>query len=163
VVFTLQKIVTNDSMSPIAESFESLDFSRMKAIDEHTVEVVFHRPLVMQLMRFADVYIVPMHVYSRGHFRDDYNTTTVGGRPYRLRERMTAAPLGSRYLLCEYSAKLVLRTLYRAAIVSRVRRTTESRPVSRISRSPGCTVQNSSVSRSLRSPPLTTVSFPAAR
>ena len=89
VVFTLRKIVdpTAEALQ-IGGSFEFLDLERTRAVDGHTVEVGFTKPLASQLVRFNDVMIVPERIYSKGNFRDDYNTTAVGSGPYRLVRRV---------------------------------------------------------------------------
>ncbi len=84
VLFTLRKIKDPSSQSYIADSFNDLDLARTRIIDEQTIEVVFHRALVTQLTRFADVYVLPEHVYGTGSFRRDFNTTAIGSGPYRL-------------------------------------------------------------------------------
>ena len=88
VVFTLARIVDPKSESvQLASSFDFLDLSRTRAIDDHTVEVVFRRKLATQLTRFVDVLVLPEHVYSKGDFRADFNNQAVGSGPYRLVRR----------------------------------------------------------------------------
>ena len=88
VLFTLRKIADPASEAvQTAGSFELLDLPNTKVIDDHTIEVAFREALAMQLVRFRDVYIVPEHVYSKGNFRNDYNTTVVGNGPYTLVRR----------------------------------------------------------------------------
>ncbi len=72
----------------IAGSFEFLDLSKTRAIDDHTVQVAFTQPLASQLVRFNDVQVLPERVYSKGNFRDDYNSTAVGSGAYRLVRRV---------------------------------------------------------------------------
>jgi peptide/nickel transport system substrate-binding protein len=85
VIFTLEKILDPKSEAvQVAGSFELLDRARTRAVDEHTVEVVFKQPLATQLLKFNDVLIVPEHVYSTGDFRKDHNDKAVGSGPYRL-------------------------------------------------------------------------------
>lgn len=85
VLFTLNKIVDPASEAvQIAEVFEHLDVTRTRATSDHTIEIAFRQPLASQLLRFADLLVVPEHVYSKGKFRDDYNDTAVGSGPYRL-------------------------------------------------------------------------------
>jgi len=89
VVFTLRKIADPASEAiQIAGSFEFLDLARTRAVDDHTVEVGFREPLASQLIRFNDVQILPERIYSKGKFRDDYNSTPVGSGPYRLVRRV---------------------------------------------------------------------------
>jgi len=88
VVFTLRKIVDPASEAvQIAGSFELLDLSRTRAIDEHTVEVGFREALATQLIRFNDVLVVPERVYSKGNFRNDFNFSAIGSGAYRLVRR----------------------------------------------------------------------------
>ncbi len=85
VVFTLTKIADPKSEAvQIVGSFEHLDLSKTRAIDEHTVVVAFRQPLATQLIRFNDVNVLPEHVYAKGDFRNDYNDIAVGSGPYRL-------------------------------------------------------------------------------
>ncbi len=88
VVFTLRKIV--DPTVPagqVSGSFEHLDLAHTRAVDDHTVEVVFKQSLATQLTRFIDVSVVPEHVYGKGNFSNDYNAIAVGSGPYRLLKR----------------------------------------------------------------------------
>jgi peptide/nickel transport system substrate-binding protein len=88
VIFTLRKIFDPASEAlQIIGAFEYLDLSRTRAVDADTVEVAFRQPLAAQLMRFADVFVLPEHVYSKGSFRNDFNSTAVGSGPYRLVKR----------------------------------------------------------------------------
>lgn len=98
VLFTLRKLLDPKSESPISESFRDLDLARTRVINERTIEIVFHRALVTQLTRFADVYVLPEHVYGQGDFRNDFNDRAVGSGPYRLvgRERRKAVTLERR-------------------------------------------------------------------
>lgn len=85
VIFTLKKIVDPASEAvQIAGSFELLDLSRTRAVDDKTVEVAFREPLAMQLIRFNDVYVVPEHIYGKGNFVKDHNQRVVGSGPYTL-------------------------------------------------------------------------------
>jgi len=88
VIFTLRKIFDPASEAlQIIGAFEYLDFSRTRAVDTDTVEIAFKQPLAAQLVRFADVMVVPEHVYSKGNFRNDFNSTAVGSGPFRLVRR----------------------------------------------------------------------------
>lgn len=88
VLFTLQKIVDPKSEAvQVVGAFEHLDLARTRAIDDHTIEIAFREPLASQMIRFNDVNVIPEHVYSRGNFRDDFNTSAVGSGPYRLVKR----------------------------------------------------------------------------
>lgn len=90
VVFTLRKIADPASEAmQIRGSFELLDLSRTRAVDEHTVEVAFREPLATQLTSFNDVLVLPEHVYAKGSFRNDFNGQAVGSGPYRLVRRET--------------------------------------------------------------------------
>ncbi len=88
VLFTLQKIVDPKSEAvQIVGAFEHLDLTKTKVVDDHTIEIAFREPLAAQLVRFNDVNVIPEHVYSKGSFRDDFNSTAVGSGPYRLVKR----------------------------------------------------------------------------
>ena len=88
VLFTLRKIVDPASEAvQTAGLFELFDPAHSRVIDDHTVEIVFREALAGQLERFKDVYVVPEHVYSKGDFRKDYNSTAVGNGPYKLVRR----------------------------------------------------------------------------
>jgi peptide/nickel transport system substrate-binding protein len=88
VLFTLQKIVDPKSEAvQIVGAFESLDLTKTKVVDDHTIEIAFREPLASQLIRFNDVNVIPQHVYGKGNFRDDYNVTAVGSGPYKLVKR----------------------------------------------------------------------------
>jgi peptide/nickel transport system substrate-binding protein len=90
VLFTLRKIVDPASEAvQIVGSFELLDLTHTRVIDDHTIEVAFREPLASQLMRFRDVYVLPEHVYGKGEFRNDYNSTAVGNGPYKLVRRVS--------------------------------------------------------------------------
>ncbi len=85
VIFTLARVADPKSEAvQIVGSFENLDLSRTKAIDEHTVVVAFRRALATQLIRFNDINVIPEHVYGKGNFRNDHNETAVGSGPYKL-------------------------------------------------------------------------------
>lgn len=86
VEFTLHRISDDDSLSPVAESFLHLDWTRTRVIDEHTIDIAFTRALSTQLTRFAEVYVVPAHIYGRGDFRSDFTARAVGSGPYTLSE-----------------------------------------------------------------------------
>jgi peptide/nickel transport system substrate-binding protein len=87
-IFTLRKIADPASEAvQIASVFEQMDVTRTRAVDDHTVEVVFKQPLATQLTRFNDVLVLPEHVYSGGNFRKDYNDMAVGSGPYTLVKR----------------------------------------------------------------------------
>ncbi|HET8797198.1 MAG TPA: ABC transporter substrate-binding protein [Thermoanaerobaculia bacterium] len=85
VEFTLQKIVEAASRAQMAESFLYLDRTRTRVVDDRTIDVAFTRPLSTQLTRFAEVYVVPAHVYEHGNFQEDFNARAVGSGPYTLR------------------------------------------------------------------------------
>jgi len=88
VVFTLRKIADPTSEAiQTRGAFEFIDLSRTRAIDQHTVEVAFREPLATQLTSFADVFVLPEHIYSNGNFRNDFNRRAVGSGPYLLVRR----------------------------------------------------------------------------
>lgn len=88
VLFTLKKIVDPASEAvQVSGSFELLDMSRTRAVDDKTLEVGFRAPLAMQLIRFNDVLVVPEHVYSKGNFTKDHNDRPIGSGPYTLVRR----------------------------------------------------------------------------
>ena len=85
VLFTIEKIIDPASEAvQLAGGFVNLDRSRTRAVDDHTVEIAFRRPLASQLIKFNDVQIVPEHIYSKGDFRKDHNDTPLGSGPYKL-------------------------------------------------------------------------------
>lgn len=85
VVFTLEKIV--DSQSPQFGSwFEGMDRTQTKAIDDHTVQVVFAQPRVTQLISF-NVGVLPKHIYDKGDILK--SRAVVGAGPYVLSRRET--------------------------------------------------------------------------
>ena len=64
VVFTINKIV--DAQAPqFASWFEGLDRAQTKALDDHTVRVVFSEPRVSRLLSF-NISVMPEHVYAKG-------------------------------------------------------------------------------------------------
>jgi peptide/nickel transport system substrate-binding protein len=66
--------------------FEGLDRDQTKAVDEHTVRVVFKEPRVTQLQSF-NISVIPEHVYGPGDFKK--NTKVIGSGPYVLVRRET--------------------------------------------------------------------------
>lgn len=87
-LFTLRKILEPASEAvQVIGAFEHLDLARTRVIDDHTIEIAFREPRAAQLLRFNDLLVVPEHVYSKGNFRADYNSTAVGSGPYRLAKR----------------------------------------------------------------------------
>ena len=88
VLFTLRKIADpNSDASQIAGFFDHLDLRRTRIVGDHTIEIAFREPLASQLIHFADVSILPEHVYSHGQFNRDFNDRAVGSGPYRLIRR----------------------------------------------------------------------------
>jgi len=88
VLFTLRKIADPATEAvQSAGAFELLDLANTRVVDDHTIEVAFREALATQLVRFKDVYVVPEHVYAKGDFRRDYNSTPVGSGPYKLLRR----------------------------------------------------------------------------
>jgi peptide/nickel transport system substrate-binding protein len=89
VLFTLRKIVDPASEAlQVASSFEQLDLTRSRAVDDHTLIVVFREALASQLSTFNDVLVLPEHIYGRGNFRNDFNNEAIGSGPYRLVRRV---------------------------------------------------------------------------
>ena len=90
VVFTLRKVMDPATEAiQIAGAFEYLDLSKTRAVDDRTVEVAFRQPLASQLIRFNDILILPEHVYGKGNFRTDFNTSNVvGSGAYKLVRRL---------------------------------------------------------------------------
>lgn len=88
VVFTLRKIAdpTTEAVQ-VHDAFASLDAEKTRAVDDHTVEVVFRQRLASQLIRFNDVMVLPEAVYSLGNLRQDFNARAVGSGPYMLVRR----------------------------------------------------------------------------
>lgn len=88
VVYTLRKIADPKTKAvQVYDAFSSLDSAKTRAIDEHTVEVVFRQRLAAQLLRFNDVLVIPEDVYAVGDFGKDFTTSAVGSGPYRLVRR----------------------------------------------------------------------------
>lgn len=85
VVFTLEKIHDKSTRAHNWSEFEHLDFAR--AINDTTVEVRFKKALATQMTRFADVPVLPEHVYAHRTFRDDYNEPPIGSGPYTFLRR----------------------------------------------------------------------------
>ncbi|HEX6087640.1 MAG TPA: ABC transporter substrate-binding protein, partial [Thermoanaerobaculia bacterium] len=88
VVFSLRKVLdpTSEALQIIG-GFEYLDLARTRAVDDDTVEVAFRETLAPQLLRFNDIMVLPEHIYSKGSFRNDFNSIAVGSGPYRLVRR----------------------------------------------------------------------------
>jgi peptide/nickel transport system substrate-binding protein len=88
VVFTLRKIADPKTEAvQVHDAFASLDLEKTRAIDDHTVEVVFRQRLAAQLVRFNDVMVLPEAVYSIGELRKDFFIRAVGSGPYMLVRR----------------------------------------------------------------------------
>jgi peptide/nickel transport system substrate-binding protein len=88
VVYTLGKIADPATQALQAhDAFTELDVAKTRALDDHTVEIVFRKRLAAQLLRFNDVLVVPEEVYSVGHFTRDFITRAVGSGPYVLVRR----------------------------------------------------------------------------
>lgn len=85
VVFTINKIISSNSPQYSAW-FEGLDSAATKALDDHTVRVVFKEPLVTRLYSF-NIGVLPEHVYSKGNFATDFNDRAVGCGAYKLVRR----------------------------------------------------------------------------
>jgi peptide/nickel transport system substrate-binding protein len=82
VVFTLEKIVDPASVAHDASDFRFLDRARTRVLDDTTVEIAFQVALATQMPRFAELFVVPEHVYGRGNFRADHADQPVGSGPY---------------------------------------------------------------------------------
>lgn len=88
VVFTLRKIVDPTTNAPqLAGYFDELDLARTQVVADYTVDVAFRQPLASQLMHFADVFVIPERIYSKGDFNRDFNDRPVGSGPYKLVKR----------------------------------------------------------------------------
>lgn len=88
VLFTLRKIADPQSeAAQLASSFESLEMTRSRVIDDHTVFVAFREPLASQLLQFNNVLVLPEHVYAAGDFKTAFNSQAVGSGPYKLVRR----------------------------------------------------------------------------
>ncbi len=83
VEFTLKKVADPKSLSPLGDSFLHLD--SINVVNDHTIDIAFKYALATQLTRFAEVYIVPAHVYNRSDFLESFHATAVGSGPYTLR------------------------------------------------------------------------------
>ncbi|MGZ4779737.1 MAG: ABC transporter substrate-binding protein, partial [Thermoanaerobaculia bacterium] len=88
VLFSLRKIVDPQTeAAQISGGFEQLDLKRTHVVDDQTIVVSFKEALAPQLVRFTDLFIVPEHIYGKGDFKNDYNSTAVGSGPYKLVSR----------------------------------------------------------------------------
>jgi peptide/nickel transport system substrate-binding protein len=88
VLFTLRKIADPSSdASQVGTFFSHLDPKRTRVVGDHTIEIAFHEALASQLLHFADLFVLPEHVYSDGEFNRDFNDLAVGSGPYRLIRR----------------------------------------------------------------------------
>ena len=88
VLFTLRKVVDPKTEAPqVAGFFEELDLNQTRVISDQLIEIAFRRPLAHQLIHFADLFILPEHVYATGDFNDDFNDVAIGSGPYRLLKR----------------------------------------------------------------------------
>jgi peptide/nickel transport system substrate-binding protein len=88
-VFTIKKIVDPKSeAAQFAAWFEQLDGAETRAIDEHTLIVVFKQALAPQLVSFNSVRVIPERTYSQGDFKTAFSMTAVGSGPYRLVRRV---------------------------------------------------------------------------
>jgi peptide/nickel transport system substrate-binding protein len=88
VVFTLRKIVDPASEAvQIVSEFEGLDMSRTRAVDDDTVDIAFKSPVAAQMLHFADLLVIPEHVYGAGDFRSAFDARVVGSGPYRFVRR----------------------------------------------------------------------------
>jgi peptide/nickel transport system substrate-binding protein len=85
VVFTIRKVVEEQSMQ-FAGFFAGIDLAKLRAVDGHTVEVVFGEPNVARWYAFY-IGVLPEHVYGKGDFKNDFNSTAVGNGPYTLAGR----------------------------------------------------------------------------
>jgi peptide/nickel transport system substrate-binding protein len=82
VVFTISRIAV--ASPQFGGWFEELDREQTKALDEHTVRVVFKSARVTQLLSF-NVSVVPEHVYGKGDLAKI--AAVVGNGPYVLKRR----------------------------------------------------------------------------
>jgi peptide/nickel transport system substrate-binding protein len=88
LLFTLRKIIDPAAgASQVAGLFEQLDLARTRASGDHILYIAFRQPLAHQLVHFADVFVIPEHIYSKGDFNDDFNNLAVGSGPYKLVKR----------------------------------------------------------------------------
>jgi peptide/nickel transport system substrate-binding protein len=88
VLFTMRKIVDPNTESPeLAGMFEGIDWTKTKAIDDHTVSVAFQQARAAQIYAF-NLSIVAEHAYSKGDFRTDWTSRAIGNGPYRLVRRV---------------------------------------------------------------------------
>jgi peptide/nickel transport system substrate-binding protein len=89
VVWSLKKITDPATEAvQLAAHFDKVDWTKTKAIDDHTVAIAFAEALAPQLSFFNDLLVGPEHVYSQGNFKTDYNFKVVGNGPYRLVRRV---------------------------------------------------------------------------
>jgi peptide/nickel transport system substrate-binding protein len=81
VVFSLRKYKSDSPL--ISGYFEDLNLDKTRAVDDHTVEVVFDAYHAGQIYTFS-IAIVPEHVYAKGNFKQDFNDSVVSNGPYRI-------------------------------------------------------------------------------
>lgn len=88
VLFTLRKVADPRTEAPqISNFFVRLDLTRTHVVGDHTIEVAFHEAWASQLLHFADLFVIPEHVYAKGDFNNDFNDMAVGSGPYKLLSR----------------------------------------------------------------------------
>jgi peptide/nickel transport system substrate-binding protein len=90
VIWSLKKITDPATeAAQLSGHFDKVDWTKTKAIDDHTVSIAFTEGLAPQLTFFNDLLVLPEHVYSQGNFKTDYNFKVVGNGPYRFVRRVT--------------------------------------------------------------------------
>ena len=82
VIFTIQRMI--DESLQFSSWFETLDRAQTKALDDHTVRVVFKEARVTQVLAF-NIGVMPEHVYGKGELGKI--TKVVGNGPYVLKSR----------------------------------------------------------------------------
>jgi peptide/nickel transport system substrate-binding protein len=89
VIFTLKKIVDPEmEAAQVAPGFAQVDLANTTVINPHTVAIAFKGADASQMIHFNDLMPLPEHVYSKGNFKNDYNSTAVSSGPYRLVRRL---------------------------------------------------------------------------
>ena len=72
---------------------------------------MFHEPFASQLIHFADVFVLPEHVYSGDRFNADFNDVAVGSGPYRLIRRTAGAEIAIEARIDYWREKPHIKTI----------------------------------------------------
>ncbi|HVR42544.1 MAG TPA: ABC transporter substrate-binding protein [Thermoanaerobaculia bacterium] len=93
VVFTLRRIVDPKSQSvQLSGLFAGLKLDQTRALDDHTVQVVFTQARPAQLLAF-NIAVLPEHVYSKGDFASSFHDRAIGSGPYEMVRRVRGSEI----------------------------------------------------------------------